>query len=118
MIDIVGLLVLLISLVFTIIGICKLIKQKNRLLEITQLKLNFPSSIASIAMIVLGGGTMTILFGLNVLNGFVNIEAVRGFGSIIKGLPFHLFVAFYEEIIVRIFIFIGILAVINNRVVA
>jgi uncharacterized protein len=105
-------------IIFGLIGLVYSIKNRKDFSELIQLGINRRKLIDFSIMMSISGLIMLFAFTVNMRMGLIDIECKNNVFLLIKGLANELINAFGEEFIVRVFVFIGILVVLDNKLIA
>lgn len=109
-------LIALIILALTCIVLTK--KNQKNLFQIVQFKAERRTITGILSMLLLSGFVMLFIFLINRKLGLLEIESVRKIFILIKGVPVDLFNALGEEFLFRVLVFIGILYLFDNKLIA
>lgn len=116
--DLINLIGILLFLLFSLIGIVYSLKQRKRLVELTNFQINKETSLGFFIMGLVGAVVMFLIFILNIKLGFIQIELTNDLVSSIKQIPNDFISAFGQEVFFRIFVLIAIIYVTGNRLIA
>ena len=108
----------LLLLVLTIIGISYSIKHRTRLVELTNLQIDTKTMLGFFIMGFVGAVIMLIIFLTNKQLGLIQIESTNDWISSVKQIPKEFIRAFGEEIFFRIFVFIALIYLSGNKLIA
>ncbi len=104
--------------IFGLIGLVYSIKNRKDFIELIQLGINRRKLIDFSIMMSLSGLIMLFAFTINIIMGLIEFECKKNIFFLIKGLTNEFINAIGEEFIVRVFVFIGILVVLDNKLIA
>ncbi|OYT10990.1 MAG: hypothetical protein B6I18_06230 [Bacteroidetes bacterium 4572_112] len=104
--------------IFGIIGLTFAIKNRKDFNGLIQLQINRQTMTGFTIMMFISGLIMAIAFAINMEMGLLEIESRKNAFILIKNIPSELINAVGEEFMIRAFVFIGILVVLDNKLFA
>lgn len=109
---------LLLFLVLSVIGIFYSIKQRTRLVELSNFQIDRETLLGFLIMGLAGAAIMFLIFLTNKQLGFVQIESTNYWIPSIKQIPKDFISAFGQEVFFRVFVFIAIIYLSGNKLIA
>lgn len=109
---------IILFLVLSIIGISYSIKNKTRFVELTNFQVDRKTIVGFSIMGLVGAVIMFLIFLTNKQLGFIEVESANDWISSIKQIPTDFISAFGEELFFRIFIFIALIYLSGNNLIA
>jgi membrane protease YdiL (CAAX protease family) len=104
--------------VLSIIGISYSIKNKTRFVELTNFQVDRKTIVGFSIMGLVGAVIMFLIFLTNKQLGFIEVESANDWVSSIKQIPTDFISVFGEELFFRIFIFIALIYLFGNKLIA
>lgn len=109
---------ILIFFILSIIGLIYLLKKRKIAEKTIQIKINFRTMSIFSVMFVLGAILMAIIFIVNLKFELITVVSKQNFILLLKNIPNEFITAFGEELFLRVLVFVGILSLINNKIIA
>ncbi len=116
--EIIGIINLIALAILAITGVVLTKKNQRNLFQSVHFKVERNTILGFLSMFFLSGFVMLFIFLINRKLGLLEIESVRNIFVLIKGVPVDLFNSLGEEFLFRVLIFIGILYLFDNKLIA
>lgn len=107
-----------IFLILSILGLVFLINKRKVAERIIQVKINLRTMLSFSVMFLLGTISMIIIFIVNIKLELITVVSKQDFFFLLMNIPNEFIVAFGEEFLLRVLVFVGILSLINNKIIA
>lgn len=118
MMDFLKLLTLLAGLFLSVAGIVYLYRNYAHVNRLIHIKPDKHSIIDFFSLMSLSGISVLIIFFINYHFQFIKVLSVREFHYCLLRIPEEFIIAFGEEMLLRVFVFFGVLTLYNNKLVA
>jgi uncharacterized protein len=109
---------ILIFIALSICGLIFLIKNRRFANAIIQLNINIRTTTSFFVMLALGAILMTAIFLVNIKLGLITVTSQQNIAVLLKNIPNEFINAFGEELLLRVLVFVGIISIIKNKIIA
>jgi len=116
--NIIGIINIIAFLILATIGLVFTIKKRKDFINIVQLQIDKKTIIGFLTMLFVSGFIMFFIFLINLKLGLLEIISRDNVFLLIKNIPIEFINAMGEEFLFRILVFLGLLFLIDNKIIA
>lgn len=115
---IISIISIIIFLLLSILGLIYLAKKLKVTVNLIQIEINFRTMSSFFGMFVLGAILVFFIFSINIKLELIEIVSKQDLAVLLTNIPIEFTTALGEELFLRVLVFIGILSIKDNKLLA